>query len=298
MRKNLTKKLFLSILTLAFAVVSLGASTYAWFILSEDASVQSFSGTVTAGTSGLEIAVGKVDGSDKAGIVWRSTELDLTTDFAEATTVKFDALQNAATFSGSAFTKLDTNVKGEENKNYVAFRLYFRLADATGIPAEGEKVYLTDYDLTTESASAWYVNKNYEGVTGPVTVGQADVIYYVSDAARIAFVAGGTSTVYETDNLAGEANFASHGIGQKGAFSYYNAVSDDAGDLEEPDAYYPTETSLDAAQELVTLTAGANEAYVDVYVWIDGWDQECINAIFTQQLNIALKFSLNDTVQE
>lgn len=298
MRKNLTKKLFLSILTLAFAVVSLGASTYAWFILSEDASVKSFSGTVTAGTSGLEIAVGKVDGSDKANIKWRATELDLATDFAAATNVTFDALQNAATFSGSAFTKLDPSVPGEENKNYVAFRLYFRLADATGIPAEGEKVYLTDYDLTTQSASAWYVNKNYEGVTGPVTVGQEEVIYYVSDAARIAFVAGGTSTVYETDTLTGAANFASYGIGEKGAFSYYNAVSDDAGDLTKPATYYTAKTSLAAAQELVTLTAGANEAYVDVYVWIDGWDQECINAIFTQQLNIALKFSLNNGLQE
>ena len=57
MRKNLTKKLFLSVLTLAFAVISLGASTYAWFVLSESASVQSFSGTVSAGESGLEIAV-------------------------------------------------------------------------------------------------------------------------------------------------------------------------------------------------------------------------------------------------
>lgn len=294
MRKNLTKKLFLSILTLAFAVVSLGASTYAWFILSEDASVQSFSGTVTAGTSGLEIQVTAID-ADPVATKWRSTELDLTTDFAEATNVTFDALQNAATFSGDAFTKLDTSVPGVENGNYVAFRLYFRLADVSGIPDEGEKVYLTDYDLTTESAAAWYVNKNYEGVTGPVTVGQEEVIYYVSDAARIAFVAGGTSTVYETDTLTGAANFASHGIGQKGAFSYYNAVSDV--DLTLP-SYYTAKTSLDDAQELVTLTAGANLAYVDVYVWIDGWDQECINAIFTQQLNIALKFSLNDTVQE
>ena len=31
MKKNLTKKLMLSVLTLAFAVVSLGASTFAWF---------------------------------------------------------------------------------------------------------------------------------------------------------------------------------------------------------------------------------------------------------------------------
>lgn len=295
MRKNLTKKLFLSILTLAFAVVSLGASTYAWFILSEDASVKSFSGTVTAGTSGLEIQVAAI-GADPVDTKWRSTELDIANDLPTAADVTFDALQNAATFSGSAFTKLDTSVAGEENGNYVAFRLYFRLADVSGIPTEGEKVYLTDYDLTTEGTpGSWYVNKAYEGVTGPVAVGEAGVVYYVSDAARIAFVAGGTSTVYEAETLAGAANFASHGIGEKGAFSYYNAVSD--ADLTLP-SYYTAKTSLDAAQELGTLTAGANQAYVDVYVWIDGWDQECINAIFTQQLNIALKFSLNNTLQE
>ena len=39
MKKNLTKKLMLSVLTLAFAVVSLGASTFAWFTVSEEAKV-------------------------------------------------------------------------------------------------------------------------------------------------------------------------------------------------------------------------------------------------------------------
>ena len=212
MRKNLTKKLFLSVLTLAFAVISLGASTYAWFILSEDATVKSFNGKVSAGTSGLEIAVGDVDGSDKANIKWRATELDLTADFVNATKVTFDALKNQAAFDGSKFTKLD-GTAGTKNGNYVAFRLYFRLADTSGIPAAGEKVYLTDYDLSTEGTpGSWYVNKAYEGVTGPVGVGEAGVVYYVSDAARIAFVtASSVATVYETetDELKGNANFAS-----------------------------------------------------------------------------------------
>ena len=56
MRKNLTKKLFLSVLTLAFAVISLGASTYAWFTMSKNAQINAFEAEVQAG-EGIEIAV-------------------------------------------------------------------------------------------------------------------------------------------------------------------------------------------------------------------------------------------------
>jgi hypothetical protein len=83
MRKNLTKKLFLSVLTLAFAVISLGASTYAWFVLSEDANVEAFSGTVQSGTSGLEIAVTTYDATTVEESAWKATELDITTDLAD-----------------------------------------------------------------------------------------------------------------------------------------------------------------------------------------------------------------------
>ena len=61
MKNKLTRKLMLSAFTLLFAVISLGASTYAWFTLSKDVTVESFQGTVTAGTSGLEV---QVTGSD------------------------------------------------------------------------------------------------------------------------------------------------------------------------------------------------------------------------------------------
>ena len=59
MKKNLTKKLMLSVLTLAFAVVSLGASTFAWFTISKDAEVQKLEFEVTA-NSGIEIGVASI----------------------------------------------------------------------------------------------------------------------------------------------------------------------------------------------------------------------------------------------
>ena len=31
---------------------------------------------------------------------------------------------------------------------------------------------------------------------------------------------------------------------------------------------------------------------IDVYVWIEGWDGECLNAIFSQQLQVKFDFAL------
>ena len=65
MRKNLTKKLFLSVLTLAFAVISLGASTYAWFV-----------GMKTVNVSSFDVEIAAIDSlslSLDAGATWGDT---------------------------------------------------------------------------------------------------------------------------------------------------------------------------------------------------------------------------------
>ena len=79
MRKNLTKKLFLSVLTLAFAVISLGASTYAWFTMSKEANVDKFTGKVTSTESGLEICATDLTvlTADVPASKWQTTSLNL-----------------------------------------------------------------------------------------------------------------------------------------------------------------------------------------------------------------------------
>lgn len=304
MKNKLTRKLMLSAFTLLFAVISLGASTYAWFILSEEASVKSFSGTVTAGSSGLEIQVTAID-ADPVATKWRSTELDLLQDFAAATQVTFDAVQNnngEAKFNPDAFTFNTKNEDGEFieaqlNQDYIGFRLYFRLSDTTGIGEGSKNVSLTSYNLSTEASTVneWYVNKQYKNANGvDVVVGQDDVIYYVSDAARIAFVSATVREVYESHTLLGADGFKSNHIGSNGAFDYYNEVSEN--DITLPSEYYRPQTSLNGSYSFGTLSASSNLTYVDVYIWIDGWDQECINAIFKQQLNIVLEFALTNHV--
>ena len=279
MRKNLTKKLFLSILTLAFAVVSLGASTYAWFVLSEDANVEAFSGTVQSGTSGLEIGVNTV-GAD-APVQWRATSLDLTADLASIFEgFKFDAVQNADPLDAGEFQDINgttVNANGSTGK-YLAFELYFRLAD-TNTSTGTESVYLTDYSMKTTGAENWFVNKTYKDAKGnDVAVAAENVKYHVSDAARIAVVGADEahSLYLETHTYAGtDDKYQSEGKQSNGALSYYNAINSDAQKtlpaLYENPTYGVTNKYL-GTTSICELEATDYQGSVIVYIWIDGWD--------------------------
>ena len=54
--KNITKKLLVSILAVAFAVIALGTSTYAWFTLGGTVSTGQFSSKMVA-SEGIEISI-------------------------------------------------------------------------------------------------------------------------------------------------------------------------------------------------------------------------------------------------
>ena len=53
---KLTRKLFISILTVAFAFVTLGATTFAWFTLTTTAKVETFDASMQSGT-GIEMSL-------------------------------------------------------------------------------------------------------------------------------------------------------------------------------------------------------------------------------------------------
>ena len=133
MKNKLTRKLMLSAFTLLFAVISLGASTYAWFVLSENAKVTAFQGTVTSGTSGLEIAITDTSVTDPAQIpdsAWKATELNIKDDLESIfTEFDFDAVQNSNPLNSSVFTDINDKPVSANGKNgdYLQFKLWFRL---------------------------------------------------------------------------------------------------------------------------------------------------------------------------
>ena len=101
--KNLTKKLFLSMLTVAFAVVALGTTTFAWFTLSTEAKVEVFDAQVSAG-SGFEIAVTAKGVGVTPQTKWYTGSLPTTAileaaGLGEGTQFRFDAVSPVVTKS-------------------------------------------------------------------------------------------------------------------------------------------------------------------------------------------------------
>ena len=312
MRKNLTKKLFLSVLTLAFAVISLGASTYAWFTLSKDATVDTFQGKVTAGTSGLEIQITNFDVTTPVESAWSVTSIPasvingfLDPEFKFAA-VQFD--QSNYTFKTQAQALEAATGNATFNKDYIAFNVHFRLSDAAATDAD-VNLYLKELGFTTTNVSAtpWNAAKSYtDGNGSTIAQGPLAAPYYVQDAARVAFDTSSTyDHVYEATSGSDHYTSAKAGHTNLGAVDYYNKVNEQEAQIEQdgamvdnpkyikvPAGYYKPEQKPAENVQLGVLPNDGSSIYVTVYVWVEGWDAECINNIFSQILSIDMSFTI------
>ena len=314
MKKNLTKKLMLSVLTLAFAVVSLGASTFAWFTLSKDAKINAFDMTVKAG-SGIEMRLVSYDkGTDDKYKVsdWYTSELPTTVveEFVKSTE-RLDAVTAKCTDDN----KLDYIVNKDGSTpnstfiaggSYVAFKVQFRLSNASD--KASYKLELNDYTLATKgSVNEWVSNIDYVGKDGNAEDYKVSSThkYYVSDAARLAIkVTGGNQFIYQNTDQTGHNEWTTgQPTTNNAAVNYYNAITYGTDNDIKPEELakapqYATNTLPAGGQELGSVGQLLDDAEyaleLTVFVWIEGWDGECMNAIFAQTLTTALSFELPD----
>ena len=322
MKKNLTKKLMLSVLTLAFAVVSLGASTFAWFTMSSTAKVSAFEGAVK-GAEGVEIAITKLgwNGTPDAAedvkydsLKWFSGQLpadQFTADIIDPG-FAFSALTSdgKGTFTDVSNNTVDASHEnaGKASGGYIGFRLWFK-------SAANDTLKLTDIVISNKTNANPVVMDQAFEIAAPkvkdgteyfeTIVGQKWTFDVVS-AARISLHAQGKTDalIYESDYLAPTAPGDSTpgtagnstGYSEKGAYAYYNlkAIDRKLGSVLTA----PTTSQIGSladtgagSVDVVSLTSNT-PTYVDVYVWIEGWDGECLNAIFTQELVVNFDFAL------
>lgn len=301
MRKNLTKKLFLSVLTLAFAVISLGASTYAWFTLSKDAEVQAFDANVTVGSGLLlqAVEVGTLE-ENLDEDAWQTASLVVDASLYD------DVVFQAATPANKLSTVtgfVDASVKGDDNKpvavptsGYVQFDLYFKLT--TPDTANTYDLYFDGYKFESSNVVDWTIDKPYQGkdyATNADKYGLGkEIKYQVQDAARLAITSTTGEMIYEAAE--GSDEYTEGIPTHNAAINYYNEVNPTAKLSLDDACLYPSYTSVGEktlGQQVGTLTGSAT-VKVTVTVWIEGWDAECINAIFSQTLATSLSFYLGD----
>lgn len=126
---KLTRKLFISILTVAFAFVTLGATTFAWFTLTTTAKVDTFDAQMMAGT-GIEMSL---DGGTSFKNYFTEAEiLDAITGtpdgdilFNLCTTLDGINMYRHADLTATEFTAFDEGEKAPST-DYIQFDIWFR----------------------------------------------------------------------------------------------------------------------------------------------------------------------------
>lgn len=320
--RKLTQKLVLSVVTMALVVIALGTSTFAWFTLTNKASVGQFTGQVTAG-EGIEISLGDWDDVNEVydapstNTVWY-TVLPSAVIQAYITNMydsfRFDNLTSA---DGSAMrNEALSPVTYSRSARYIEFVLYFRStaaktitwnqASLTGL-AQPWTVNVPSF-LSSDNSTTWTINQ------------QVQVAAWTG--ARISVDGDTTTVVYQAPSgLTGGVYNSNEGVA-----SYDLGLFDhDSDGGTTPEVYVPGEgtgtpygaaaygilagktttfgtvlptiastTDVNASPASVltlgNLTSGYYLGNLTVRVWIEGFDADTFDAIFNAPLAVQIAF--------
>lgn len=206
---KLSKKLILSVLTLVLTVVALGATTFAWFTLGNEATVGQVGGTITAG-EGLEIRIaqgqeGYMDGTNVTNITgFESWYTNLpSSKLVEFLEIKYHEnhnridLKGLTTEDGVTLFGMNTTPAAGNSGAYIEYALEVR-SQTPGY------LYVSSAKLEGAPVS-WVADTNYFVVDGIDAVAdQTTVVVSAADAARLS-VEGNTDHVFAFQNEAGDA---------------------------------------------------------------------------------------------
>lgn len=320
--RKLTQKLVLSVVTMALVVIALGTSTFAWFTLTNSATVQVFQAQVTSG-EGIQITLGEPNGAGNpylepsASTVWYTVmPSSVITNFINTKYTTDFRFTDLTSTNGVTFSKysLNDNTSSSASAGWLEIPIYFRSAVqqdivwnnavlggtskvwdvnvATFKHSNGTS-YGTDVaGFETLRVAAWTAAR--VSITGSVGIASptATTVVFQEDAVTKDSVLNSTATLASYD-FPGSAPYTT-GVNAVGAGSYAIASGKSLSLAALPTI--PT-TVTAAAGSVLTLTAGAISGFDNYYtgvavvrVWIEGWDADTYDAIFATTLTVQLGF--------
>ncbi|MCR5564783.1 MAG: hypothetical protein K6F59_03170 [Gammaproteobacteria bacterium] len=320
---RVTRKLLVSILAVILTLITLGATTFAWFTLTNVNSVGNIELNVTTG-EGLLISLDGVTYTAKLkaediqtvignGLKFRPVSSVDGKNFSEMVSVSGDTVHNAQLE--------DSRI----NKDYVCFPIWFR---GTNVPEPtigqaGPAIYLTNLVQDgTAPTDATYINST--GVSFKTSVSYTDeegnvvpvnnvATKYAKDATRLAFVLPDTSNdkIRSTNGKIFDlsATGATQGYGlANGQASYYSAQNPTSPITSSILSNLPTQTvqrtltssfnentiASNNDSNILELTKSGSYYVGKVFVvlWIEGWDANCYEAIAKDRITCQLHFKL------
>lgn len=305
---RMTRRLLLSIITVVLTIAALGSTTFAWFTITNIATVQPFQAQVIS-DEGIEIAIGT---GDPLTLEWKTTlTVQDIYDYINATyganTFRFNHVTSP---DGRTFYSLGTSGQGNTTtEGFLRLPLHFR-SDST------PEINLTQLSLSGV-ASTFTTRVGFTDSKGVYRAPNSALNVNPADAFRVSLtgtISGVTTTVAyenplsETNTVLGELVAADlrgttedvQGvptyIGVDGAQNYYyrsNAIL--PGGI---DAVTVVETVQSVGSiKILDLTAGSlltadAEYYGSIYVnvWFEGWDAEGYNALLDSIIALSMRF--------
>jgi hypothetical protein len=316
--KKMTRKLLLSVLSVVLTVVALGTTTFAWFTITNTATVQPFEADIIA-DSGIQIAVGTA-GSDPLTLEWKSTltTLDII-NYMEATYgVDGFRFNHVTTPDGRNFFTLGTIGVGDgTTSGYLTLPLHFR-SDSTS-KINWSYVSLTGADSSFTTRVAFTDSK------GVARSANSSLLVNPADAMRISITGNqivevetvptvvNVTTAYEnplstTNTVLGELAAADlRGttelvqsiptyIGVNGAQNYFyrsNAILPGGINAVTTVATLTSVTNSPILDMTADQSATADAEYygqVTVRIWFEGWDAEGYNALLGKTILASFRF--------
>jgi len=325
---KLSRKLLISVLSLVFALVTLGTTTFAWFTLTGTVAVDSIDMNVSAGY-GIEISV---DGGNTYKNLITMNDLKAALGLSSGVS-SLKTLESLTTNDGINFYTLDEIGKTSPTSTtngYLQFDIWFRTT------TQNAKVYLDNGTSITSTAKNWisdaaFTYKKYDNnevKTVNVSVGET-VPVYAANSARFSFqemVYSGTNLVGKEDGLVtiwelnpDISNNTNTLLGTEpnaslGLVSYWNAKYPNDNLLNY---YYQDVDNKVVKEGIITLpqTVKSNSnlgsstiilnldqtksgdntykyGYLRVRIWLEGWDPDNFDAIFDTNLKVKYVFSL------
>jgi len=319
---RISKKLLMGVLSVAFSLVALGTVTFAWFTLTNTATVYPIDLEIST-NGGIEMAFMPlpdltIDQNDPAFYGLHSTaayqnEVDfemLKDYFAEiGYDDDFEGLKNVTSSDGISFKDMN-NVSVDALTGGI-----FKFSVVIRSLVPNQNVYLTPFTSLSSDPIEWKSDASFKNSQG-VDLKPGDVVtYYAANSARMSFYSIDFDDeevdykfVYELPEGAyGEGFSALYGnkkqgtdAQENGTVSYYNAKHITGritpGDvlavkLVETKSSFLYQTPIARIPNDTKDKAGYYYTAVEIRIWLEGWDADNIDAIIQSQIRAQIQFT-------
>ena len=285
MTKTIKRKLILSGITLAIAGFAATASTFAWFTSNSTVSTSSVTGTVA---------------SDASIYIKNSTDAN----WGNTATLNIGdtVFAPVQTSDGASFKTVDN--KDADAKSYFQFTLEFTGTVGTGISMTKASFAKATSDVFTLKADAGDSEDVKKGKTLELDV--VDAIQMVVTTPTQANTETSTNTTTTTSNTTKTYKYSPDETVNYNALTYYNNMlgttltGQNTNSTLSSDVYLKNVNASKAGDIFLGYIPKDNENVLSVTftIFLDGWDQECFDAICAQTFKASLSFAATDSLPE